>query len=68
MKTLNNYVGHIVRLTPSAFREVARHATSRGSSPENRFLVAETRSAQRKLICYGGSLRIAVGASDVALI
>jgi len=68
MKTLNKYIGRIVRLNQATFREVARQARGQENTLENCFLVAEASREMRKLICYGGNLRITVGASEVALI
>ena len=65
---LENYVGRVVRLKESAFREIVRRARRHGKSLENCFLVAGISAEMRKLICYGADLRIMVGVSEVVLI
>lgn len=68
MKQLDNYVGRIVRLNQQAFREITRRAKRQGAALENCFLVAEVSREMKKLICYGGNLRITVGVPEVVLI
>lgn len=65
---LDQYVGRIVRLNKHAFEEIKRRAKRHGHALENCFLVSAVSQEMRKLICYGASLRIIVGASDVVLI
>jgi hypothetical protein len=55
-------------LNAQSFKELAANAQRRGAAPENCFLVAEARQRTRKLICYGATLRITVGVSDVVLV
>jgi len=62
------YVGRIVRLNQRVFQEIAARARGRGEALENLFLVSAVNREMRKLICYGASLRIAVGAADVVLV
>lgn len=68
MSQLQKYIGRIVRLNAHAFQELALRARRRGTVLENCFVVAEVKHRARKLVCYGASLRITVGASDVVLI
>lgn len=66
---LAGYVGRIVCLRQDAFRPVARRAQRRGMDVENRFIVAAVGGGEmRKLICYGADFRVAVNASEVALL
>lgn len=65
---LQRYVGHVVRLNQQTFAEVSRRARRRGQMLENCFVVAEVSRQMHKLVCYGASLRILVGAADVVLI
>ena len=67
-RQLQSYVGHVVRLNQPTFAEVSRRTRRRGEMLENCFVVAEVRGQMHKLICYGASLRIIVGAADVVLI
>ena len=68
MNQLDKHIGRIVRLNPLAFRELSRRAARQGAQLDNCFLVADVSRELRKLICYGGNLRITVGIPDVALI
>lgn len=68
MKQLDHYVGRIVRLNQQAFGDMAKRAKRQGAVLENCFLVAEVSREMKKLICYGGNLRIAVGIPEVVLI
>lgn len=65
---LQKYVGHVVRLNQQTFADVSRRARRRGQILENCFVVAEVSRQMHKLICYGASLRILVGESDIVLI
>jgi len=65
---LDRYVGRIVRLNKQAFEEIKSRAKHQGELLENCFLVSAVSKEMRKLICYGASLRIMVGADDVVLI
>jgi len=67
-KHLKNYVGRIVRLNKDAFQKIKEQAARSGEVVENYFLVASFSRQMRKLICYGGNMRIAVSLSDVALV
>ena len=66
--TLDKYVGRIVRLNQNTFNEIAKQARNQETVLENCFLVASVNRAMRKLICYGGSIQIAVDVSEVVLI
>lgn len=68
MHKLDKYVGRIVRLNQDLFKDIARRSKSNKSPPENCFLVAAVSREMHKLICYGATLRISVGAGDVVLI
>jgi len=68
MRTLERYVGRIVRLKQQALQDVARRGKSRHEPLDNCFLVAAVSREMRQLICYGANLRVAVGAGDVVLI
>ena len=66
---LEKYVGRIVRLNQSAFRQLSCNSRQRGvNPPDNYFVVASIRRQMRQLICYGANLRIVVGVADVVLI
>jgi hypothetical protein len=65
---LEQYIGRIVRLNQSCFKDVVRRARNRELALENFFLVAGVTRGVRKLICYGADLRITVGVSDVVLV
>jgi hypothetical protein len=68
MNQLERYVGRTVRLKQHAFQEMRRRCKPNRAPPENCFLVAAVSREMRKLICYGATQRIAVGAADVVLI
>lgn len=68
MSELKKYIGRIVRLNARSFKDVVARLPRRAAELENCFIVAEVRSGARKLVCYGGTLRILVGASDVVLV
>lgn len=68
MNELQKYVGRAVRLNAQSFREIAARVPKRAAELENCFIVAEVRQRARKLICYGGALRITIGASEVVLV
>ena len=66
---LDKYVGRIVRLNQSAFRQLSKTATrQRGAILDNYFVVAEISRQMHKLICYGANLRIVVSVDDVVLV
>lgn len=67
-RNLDQYVGRIVRLNHQIFQEISRRSRYQGMPFENRFLVSEVSRQMRKLVCYGATLRILVGPSDVVLI
>ena len=67
MNKLDKYVGRMVRLNEETFRRIKGTHRWRPIE-ENNFIVATVSHEMRKLICYGGNIRIAVGASDVRLI
>lgn len=67
-KSLNHYVGRIVRLNKLAFEKIKDRALRRGVAVENSFLVAEVNRKLKKIICYGANFRIVVGFSDVVLV
>ena len=68
MHKLEKYVGRIVRLNTQAFADLVRLSKPSQTPLENCFLVATVSREMRKLICYGASLRIAVGAAEVVLV
>jgi len=68
MHKLERYVGRIVRLKTQAFQDAARRSKRNKEPLENCFLVAAVSREMHKLICYGASLRISVGAADVVLV
>ena len=65
---LDGYVGRVVRLKQDSFQPVARRARRQGISVENRFIVASINGEMGKLICYGADFRVAVSATEVALL
>lgn len=68
MHKLERYVGRIVRLNKDVFQDLARRSRANRTPPENCFLVAAVSREMRKLVCYGATLTVSVGASDVVLI
>ncbi|HEX8989705.1 MAG TPA: hypothetical protein VF816_17235 [Rhodocyclaceae bacterium] len=65
---LDNYVGRMVRLNQESFVPIAQRARRQGMDLENQFIVANISPEQRKLICYGADVRVAVSVRDVALV
>lgn len=65
---LEKYVGCIVRLNKTAFEKIREQAERSGEFVENYFLVASVSRQMRKLVCYGGNLRLIVPLSDVVLV
>jgi hypothetical protein len=67
-KQLEKYVGCVVRLNKATFQKIKEQAERSGQFVENYFLVASISKEMRKLVCYGGNLRLTVSLSDVALV
>jgi len=67
-KQIEQYVGCIVRLNKAAFEKIKERADRSGEFVENHFLVASVSKQMRKLVCYGGNMRLTVAISDVILI
>lgn len=65
---LEGYVGRVVRLKQESFQPIVRRAQRRGMEMENCFIVASVNPEMRKLICYGADFRVAVSATEVALL
>ena len=65
---LEKYVGRIVRLNQSAFRQLSKSGQRGVNPPDNYFVVADSRRQMRQLICYGANLRIVVDVADVFLV
>ncbi|MBP5986930.1 MAG: hypothetical protein KA538_07065 [Azonexus sp.] len=65
---LEKYVGCMVCLNKAAFEKLKEQAERSGEFVENYFLVASVSRQMRKLVCYGGNLRLIVPFSDVVLV
>jgi len=67
-KSLNRYIGRIVRLNKLVYQEIKGRALRKGVALENSFLVADVNRKLKKIICYGANFRIVVSFSDVVLV
>lgn len=68
MKSLQQYVGHIVHLRPASFKILWESASRQGRSLENLFIVGAVNWKKKKLVCYGADLCLVVASADVELV
>ena len=68
MSRIDRYIGRIVSLKDRVYREICARRLAGHRPTENCFLVAASGGTPRRLVCYGGNLRITVDVADVVVL